>query len=305
MGLRPSLNCGNFFNMPLLSSPRIAYLGPPGTYSEAAAEAYAQHFTQPGNPNIQLCPYPSIFQTLEAVAQGKVEIAVVPVENSIQGGVTITLDAFWQLKGLQIQQALILPIAHVFISLASDVSEIKTVYSHPQALAQCQQWLEKSLKNIQLIPTNSTTEALQHLGNDQTAGAISSERAAQLYSLPILADSISDYPENCTRFWIVSLQPSPGGNHTSLGFSVPANVPGTLVKPLQIFAKRQINLSRIESRPTKRSLGDYLFFMDIEANALEPSIQSAFVELKSYTKVLKIFGSYDIITPLKGCIKSR
>ena len=209
----------------------------------------------------------------------------------------MTLDAFWQLQGLQIQQALILPICHVFISLATDLSTIETIYSHPQALAQCQQWLEKNLPNIQLIPTNSTTEALQYLSQEPTAGAISSQRAAKLYNLPILAHSISDYSENCTRFWAVSLQPSPGGDQTSLGFSVPANVPGALVKPLEVFAKRQINLSRIESRPTKRALGDYLFFIDIEANALEPSIQSAFNELKSYTNTLKIFGSYDIIVP--------
>lgn len=282
-------------NMPLLPSPTIAYLGPPGTYSEAAAEAYAQH-CHSQNDGIKLCPYPSIFQTLEAVAQGEVEIGVVPVENSIQGSVTMTLDALWQIGRLQIQQALVLPIAHVFISQAKQLSEIKTVYSHPQALAQCQQWLENHLSQIQLIPTNSTTEALQHLANEPTVGAISSEQAAQLYQLPILAHSISDYPENCTRFWVVSLQPSPGGSHTSLGFTVPANIPGALVKPLQIFATREINLSRIESRPTKRSLGDYLFFIDIEANALDPLVQAAFVELKSYTETLKVFGSYEIIS---------
>ncbi|MGB3534120.1 MAG: prephenate dehydratase [Microcoleaceae cyanobacterium] len=280
--------------MPLLQSPTIAYLGPPGTYSEAAAEAYAQRSCPPGQ--IQLCPYPSIFQTLEAVALGKVEIGVVPVENSIQGSVTITLDALWQIEQLQIQHALILPIAHVFISQANLLSEIKTVYSHPQALAQCQQWLEHHLSNIQLIPTNSTTEALQHLTTEKTAGAISSERAAQLYQLPVLADAISDYPENCTRFWVVSLRPSSGGSHTSLAFSVPANIPGALVKPLQTFACRNINLNRIESRPTKRSLGDYVFFIDIAANALDASVQSALMELKSYTKILKVFGSYDIIS---------
>jgi prephenate dehydratase len=281
--------------MPLLQSPTIAYLGPAGTYSEAAAETYAQQ-SYPQNDQIQLCPYPSIFQTLQAVAQGEVDIGVVPVENSIQGSVTITLDVLWQLARLQIQQALVLPIAHVFISPAKQLTQIKTVYSHPQALAQCQQWLEHHLSNIQLIPTNSTTEALQHLATETTAGAISSERAAKLYQLPVLADKISDYPENCTRFWVVSLRPSPGGNHTSLGFSVPANIPGTLVKPLQIFATRNINLSRIESRPTKRSLGDYVFFVDIEANTTDPFVQSALVELKSHTETIKVFGSYDIIS---------
>lgn len=285
--------------MPVLQPSKIAYLGPAGTYSEAAAETYAKG-NHPQNHPIQLCPYPSIFQTLQAVAQGEVDIGVVPVENSIQGSVTMTLDGLWLLEQLQIQQALVLPIAHVFISQAKQLSDIKTVYSHPQALAQCQQWLEQHLSNIQLIPTNSTTEALQHLTTETSAGAISSERAAQLYQLPILANKISDYPENCTRFWVVSLCASPGGNHTSLAFSVPANIPGTLVKPLQIFATRNINLSRIESRPTKRSLGDYVFFIDIEANTTDSAVQSALVELKSHTETIKVFGSYDIALHLSS-----
>ncbi|HAJ63478.1 MAG TPA: prephenate dehydratase, partial [Cyanobacteria bacterium UBA8543] len=144
-------------------------------------------------------------------------------------------------------------------------------------------------------PTNSTTEALQDVDKDLTVGAISSERAAQLYNLPILASGINDYPDNCTRFWVVGKQPSPGGSHTSLAFSLPANVPGALVNPLQVFASRGINMSRIESRPTKRSLGEYLFFIDLEADASQPSVQKALSELASHTEVLKILGSYSVL----------
>jgi prephenate dehydratase len=147
---------------------------------------------------------------------------------------------------------------------------------------------------VQRVPTNSTTEALEHLNEDLTAGAIASQRAALLYDLPILASAINDYPDNSTRFWVLGEQPSAGGSHTSLAFSTPANVPGALVAPLQVFASRGINMSRIESRPTKRSLGEYLFFIDLEANAFQASVQVALSELASHTEILKIFGSYDV-----------
>ena len=274
----------------------IAHLGPTGTNAETAALIYAQQVKQQTSVEASLHPYASNAQTLKALAQGEVEIAVVPVENSIEGTVSVTLDTLWQLDWLKIQQAIVLPIRHALISLATDVQLIKTVYSHPQALAQCQEWLGINLPTAQLVPTNSTTEPLQHLEADLTASVISSQRAANLYNLPILAYPINDYPDNCTRFWVMSQHSGPGGEHTSLAFSVGANAPGALVKPLQIFADRNINLSKIESRPTKRSLGDYLFFIDIEANLDANAVQSALLELAACTETLKIFGSYAIST---------
>jgi prephenate dehydratase len=257
----------------------IAHLGPPGTNTEAAAIKYADWLMQTTGEKSLLCPYPSNAQTLQAVAAGQTSIAVVPVENSIEGSVTVTLDLVWQLDQLRIQQALVLPISHALVSCATTIQTIQTVYSHPQALAQCQDWLEKYLPSVQLLATSSTTEALQHLKGNLTTAAIASQRAAELYALPVLAHPINDYPDNCTRFWVMGLQPSPGGNYTSLAFSVPANVPGALVKPLNIFAERKLNLSRIESRPTKRSLGDYLFFIDIEADIKQPPVLTALEEL--------------------------
>jgi prephenate dehydratase len=276
----------------------IAHLGPPGTYAEVAALVAAHGLNQATGQDTLLCPYPSIAQTLKAVAQGQAQWAVVPVENSIEGGVTMTLDALWQLDQLHIQQGLVLPITHALISRAVDICAIQTVYSHPQGLAQCQLWLEKSLPTAQLIATNSTTEGLQHLDRDRTSAVISSQRAAELHNLPILAYPINDHPDNCTRFLIMSREPSPGGRHTSLAFSVKANQPGVLVKPLQIFAERNINLSRIESRPTKRSLGDYVFFLDLEADRRDPITQTALTELATCTEILKIFGSYDMLPKL-------
>ncbi|HEY9726645.1 MAG TPA: prephenate dehydratase [Chroococcales cyanobacterium] len=273
----------------------IAYLGPPGTYTEAAALAYVRTLAKETPRESLLCPYPSIAQALRAVAQSHVALAVIPVENSIEGSVAVTLDTLWQLDTLQIQQALVLPIRHALLSQASTLELIRTVYSHPQALAQCQGWLETFLPSVQLVPTNSTTEALQYLNEDLTTGAIASERAAQLYNLPILASGINDYPDNSTRFWVMSLQPSAGGSHTSLAFSTPANVPGALVAPLQVLASRGINMSRIESRPTKRSLGEYLFFVDIEADTSQETVQAALSELAAYTEIFKIFGSYNVL----------
>ena len=280
----------------------IAHLGPSGTYAELAALYYVSWLTKNTKIEASLCPYPSIFQTLCSVAKGESDLAVVPVENSIQGGVTVTLDTLWQLDNLQIQLALVVPITHSLISRSESLDSIETVYSHPQALAQCQKWLEEHLPKVQLVPTNSTTEGLEKLENLQSA-AISSLRAAQLYNLPTLANGINDYPENCTRFWVVS-QPGNTPNHeilkntafyTSLAFSVPANLPGVLVKPLQVFANQDINLSKIESRPTKRSLGEYLFFMDLEADVSSNKMQSALTELSNYTEILKIFGSYNVL----------
>ncbi|MEC4982513.1 MAG: prephenate dehydratase [Oscillatoria sp. PMC 1068.18] len=273
----------------------IAYLGPSGTYAEAAALAYANWLKTETKQESLLCPYPSIAQTLHSVTEQQADIAVVPVENSIQGNVASTLDTVWELDGLQIQHALVLPVEHALLSHAKSLTDLETVYSHPQALGQCQKWLERLGAKVQLVPTNSTTEALQYLDKELTAAAIASIRASQLYNLPILASDINDYPDNCTRFWVLGLSRLTSGSYISLAFSVPANVPGALVKPLSVFAQREINLTRIESRPTKRSLGEYLFFIDLEGNGEKTSTQAALQELTAYTEVLKIFGNYDIL----------
>lgn len=279
--------------------PSIAYLGPPGTYAESAALLYVNlRYSNLGDrlDNSQLCPYPTISQAMRAAAAGEVDVVVAPVENSIQGGVTMTLDSIWQWDKLQIQQALELPINHALISLASGINEIKVVYSHPQALAQCQQWLERFLPQVQIIPTDSTTEGLKFVANDPTIAVISSQRAAELHELPILAAPINDYPDNCTRFWVLGLTaPTTRGTHTSLAFSTKQNnMPGALVRPLSVFADRNINMSRIESRPAKKTLGDYIFFIDIEAAVEEERVQSALHELLEFTETLKVFGSYAI-----------
>ncbi len=280
----------------------LAYLGPTGTYTEAAALAYCNWLERSSGHKGKLVPHPSISQTLQALLVGNSHVAVIPIENSIQGSVTVSLDSFWEQDKFQVQQALVLPIHHALISRGIGLAQIKTVYSHPQALAQCRHWLEGQLPDVTLHSTNSTAEALQYLDNPQV-GAIASERAAQLYDLPILAHAINDHRDNCTRFWVVrpsdrdlDLPQAPGGSYLSLAFSLPQNAPGALLNPLQVLANYGINMTRIESRPTKRLLGEYLFFVDVEAPEDEAILHEAIAHLSKFTEILKVFGCYTVLT---------
>jgi prephenate dehydratase len=274
----------------------VAYLGPAGTYSEMAALRYLQLCDRDlDGDSARICPYPTILQAIAAAEHGQVDIAIVPVENSIQGGVTMTLDSLWQSESLQIQQAIVLPIAHALITRAQNLAEIKVVYSHPQGLAQCQQWLDRYLPTVQQIATDSTADGVHLVAKDETVAAIASQRAAEIYKLPILEYPINDQPDNCTRFLILGrTAPTTKGTHSALAFSLKRNMPGALVKPLLVFADRHINMSRIESRPTKRSLGEYIFFIDIEAPIDDPNFSEALQELRGVTENLKILGSYAI-----------
>ena len=146
-----------------------------------------------------------------------------------------------------------------------------------------------------IIPTNSTTEAIQILDREGNSAAIASPRAAKLYNVPILIQPINDYPDNCTRFWIMALTSHPQGERMSLAFQV-LDQPGALVKPLEVFAKRQLNLSRIESRPTKISLGEYIFFIDLEINPDQQHLIAATLEeLTNYTDAIEVFGAYQVV----------
>ncbi|MEL7332077.1 MAG: prephenate dehydratase [Cyanobacteria bacterium J06560_2] len=273
----------------------IAYLGPKGTFSDFAAETYA---SSRKDISSELKAYPTIAQAIRAAEQGEVDFCVVPVENSIGGGVMVTLDTLWELETLQIQQAFTLPIQQAFISRAKEISQVKTVYSHPQALSQCRNWLTEHLPEVKLVPVSSTTEALPIVKEEMSAGAIASSWGARIYELPILKHPINDYADNYTRFWVLGKQPAQSGQYTSLAFSLPTNEPGALLKPLQLFSALNINMSRIESRPTKRLLGEYVFFIDVEADASDPTMKTALELLKMHTEALKYLGSYSL-TPIK------
>ncbi len=269
----------------------IAHLGPTGTFSELAAAAFANNF-EPDTTALKA--YSTIAQAIYATVEGETQFCVVPVENSIGGGVTITLDTLWEVEDIHVQQSFTLPVQHALISEANSVGDIQTIYSHPQALAQCREWLAKHLPKVDLVRASSTAEPLPKLKQDASAGAIASPWGAKIYDLPVLAHPINDYADNYTRFWILGRQPSTGGQYTSLAFSLVSNEPGALLKPLQLFSALNINMSRIESRPTKRSLGDYIFFVDVEANANDPTMKTALEVLELHTAQLKVFGSYDL-----------
>jgi prephenate dehydratase len=282
----------------------IAHLGPAGTYAEQAAAAYAHWLSHRfGCESPVLCPESSITQCLFAVAERAVSLAVVPVENSIEGGVTFTLDTLWQVPDLLIHQAFVIPIQHCLVTRATQLAAIATVLSHPQALGQCRLWLAQHLPQAELRPTNSTTEALGAVDQNPTLAAIASQRAATLYHLPWLRDNIQDHPDNCTRFWVIRHQQTqdipmrnePDQHYASLAFSVPQNIPGALVKTLAIFADRSINLSRIESRPAKTLLGDYVFFLDAEVDEQSERFQLALAALAPLTETLKVLGGYSIV----------
>lgn len=270
----------------------IAHLGPSGSYSELAATNYAHWLKVHHGTATILKSYSTIPKAIQAAATGETDAAVVPIENSIGGSVRDTLDMLWELDTLKIQNNLVIPIHHALLSQSARLDNIKTVYSHPQALSQCQKWLAANLPNAVQIATSSTTEALPRISNDKTLAAISPLWAAKLYNLPTLADPINDTPDNATRFWVLGQYNTQQGSHTSLAFRLPDNTPGALLKPLQLFATQGINMSRIESRPTKLALGDYRFFIDIEASLDDPNTQAALQLLQNCTRSLKIFGSY-------------
>ncbi|MCS6958749.1 MAG: prephenate dehydratase [Pseudanabaenaceae cyanobacterium SKYGB_i_bin29] len=271
---------------------KLAFLGPAGTWSETVALIYQELHPE---SDWQLCPHTTIPQVLKSVAIGECSLAIVPVENSVEGSVTTTLDGMWQWEELQIHQAIILPIRHALISCATTIQNVQVVYSHRQALSQCEQWLEQHLAHAHRIATHSTTDMLPQVQQDAKVAVIASPRAASLHNLPVLACPINDYGDNCTCFWVLAREPSPHpGKKTSLAFSV-LDRPGSLVAALELFALQGINLSRIESRPSKRGLGEYIFFVDVEASLQDRGMQITLKALQKITETLKVFGSYDII----------
>ncbi len=281
-----------YFSDPDVASTTVAYLGPAGTYTEAAAQDFCG-YAQLGS----LQPYPTIVATLEAVVTGSADWGVVPVENSIEGGVAMTLDTLWRLDPLHIHHALMLPIRHCLIGNTPDwdPSQITEIHSHPQALGQCQTWLRTHLPQATLVGSRSTAAALDQIKDQPHRLAIASQRAAQLYQLPILASPINDHPDNSTRFWVVSQTPSTTGSVTSLAFSLPDNVPGALLRPLQLLAAEGLNLSRIESRPTKKVAGTYVFFIDIEHPHLPHLPANVLSQLGSIAETLKHLGCYHLL----------
>ena len=270
---------------------RIAFLGPAGTYGEQAAMGLAalEQIEQP-----RFLPQVGIRAVVKALADGNCEAAVVPVENSVEGGVTACLDALWEHPELRVARALVLPIRHALLG-SGPLEGVSEVLSHPQALAQCSQWLADQLPTALQLPTSSTAEAARMVAGSRFRAAIASLKAAREHGLEVLAYPINDVPGNCTRFLLLERgERSLEGPLASLAFSLQANQPGALLQALACFAHRGLNMSRIESRPSKREMGEYIFFVDLDLPQGAAPLQQALEELRPLCEHLVVFGAYPL-----------
>jgi len=260
---------------------QVAYLGPKGTYAEKAAHILTKlaDFQSP-----IFVPCNGLHSVIKSIAYNNCDAAVVPIENSVEGGVTATLDALWKFPEIFINKAIVLPIKHALIS-DGELSIISEVLSHPQALAQCSEWLSENLPNAIPLPTNSTSEAVKMVKGSKFRAAIGSKSLTQIEGLKELAFPINDVPGNCTRFVLLSKESNYDvANVASFAFSLISNKPGALLKALNYIADYRFNMSKIESRPSKRELGEYVIYVDLEINN-KTSIES-YLELKKDLKPL-------------------
>ncbi len=267
---------------------KIAYLGPPGTFSEEAALKY--------NEKAQLLPFSSIPAVAAAVDTGIAEEGVVAIENSLEGSVTDTLDLLIHESKLLIRQELVLPVEHhLLVRPGTEALEIKVIFSHPQALAQCRRFLERCFSQAEMMAALSTAAAVEQMMSSSTpAAAIGTHRAAQLYGAQTLARSIQDFSPNVTRFVVLARNdhPQTGRDKTSLCFSFGEDRPGLLYGVIREFAECSINLVKVESRPSKESLGKYIFLVDLEGHRQDPSTKQVLEKVQAKTSLFKVFGSY-------------
>ncbi len=264
---------------------KVAFFGPKATFTHLAA---MQQF----GLSAELVPQKSIPAVFEEVGKGRAQYGVVPVENSTEGMVSHTLDMFME-SDLKINAEVLLEIHHYLLSRTGRLEDIKKVYSHLQPIAQCREWLAENLPNIPVVDVASTAVAAQIVSEDYTAAAIASELAASMYDLKIVRERIEDQVNNFTRFLVIGkkLAESSGEDKTSLMFSVKDEV-GILYRMLEPFAKRGINLSKIESRPLKKKAWEYIFFLDLMGHIADPVIAEAVQELKQCCQFVKVLGSY-------------
>jgi chorismate mutase/prephenate dehydratase len=266
-------------------SPAIAYLGPEGTYTHQAA------FRLHGRDAL-LLPGEGLEEVFNLVESGRCVRGVVPVENSIEGSVRQTLNLLHR-SPLIIQAEVLLRIRHQLLSKAPRIEEIRRLYSHPMALAQCRKWIKQNLPGVSLSESGSTALAAKAASSDPTSGAIGGEPCARLYGLEPLASDIGDHPDNVTRFLGLGKTPAPLGmrNKTSVLFLV-KHEPGSLFRMLEPIAKRSINMTRIESLPLRTRHWEYLFYLDMEGHEIEPDVAETLKEMGDRSLRLRRLGSY-------------
>jgi prephenate dehydratase len=269
---------------------RIAYLGPAGTFSEEAALIYAAD-------GDELIPFASFPALTSAVETDIADSAVLPIENSIEGSVSMTVDLLIHETELQICREIVVPVHHCLVAApGATITDIKTVHSHPQALGQCRRFIERCLPHAHQSAALSTAGAVETVsqGSDMTVAAIGTARAAALYGGTVLARNIEDNHLNVTRFVALAQRDhAPTGNDkTSLTVTVRSNVPGSLHAVLDELAADTIQMTKLESRPAKGVLGEYYFLIDIEGHRLDPKIATALERMRAKCDIFKVFGSY-------------
>lgn len=279
--------------MNIFNAEKLYFLGPEGTYAQQAMKQFIKDNNIKANKIIPLKPITAILQSIDS---DKNAMAVLPIENSIEGIVRETIDNLIKLKDkdIKIISETVIPISHCLISQSKNISDIKHILSHPQALGQCSDFICKNFKGIDVVETSSTSEAARiakEKGGEYAA--IASSLAAKIFNMNILAEQINDEKDNKTRFILLArgYYPTSATGKTSVFFAV-KNEPGSLVNVLNVFHQYNINLLYIESRPSKKKMGEYNFCVDLEGYITDENIQEAIKSIKKITKTVIITGSY-------------
>ncbi|MEA2015899.1 MAG: prephenate dehydratase [Actinomycetota bacterium] len=270
---------------------KISYLGPPGTFTEEALDASIKD-----PDSVEKISFASVVEVIKSVDRGNADGGLVPIENSIEGSVNITQDILAFESEAKIVGEIVIPVRHSLIGKGKKkLNNIKKIISHPHATAQCRKFLSANLKGAEIVAANSTAEAVRILKreNDDVA-AIGTKTAAKIYNLEIIEKDIEDNKDNKTRFVFIgnSIQPRTGNDRTSIVCFLKEDRPGSLYNILREFAKREINLTRLESRPAKKNLGDYVFMIDIEGHLHNDNVFNVIEVLRRSVYIVKILGSY-------------
>jgi prephenate dehydratase len=278
---------------------QVAYFGPAGTFTEEAL------LTQPDLAAADRTPFTPVPEVIAAVERGDADGGVVPIENMIEGSVSVTLDTLAFDSDLLIQREIDLPVSlNLCARPGVGLGEIRTVVSFPHALAQCRGYMANKLPGAEGRASNSTSDAAREVAKSKRTdlAAICNALAAEIYGLDVLATDVEDHPENQTRFVLVGRGvPGPTGHDkTSIVCFQRADRPGSLLSILQEFAARAINLSKMESRPTKRGLGDYCFFMDFDGHVSDEVVADALRNLAAKQAEVKFLGSYPVAGPVEA-----
>lgn len=269
-----------------LEAPQsIAYLGPEGTFTQ---QAVFKHFGH----SVETLPLNAIDEIFREVEAGGADFGVVPVENSTEGVINHTLDLFIRSE-LKICGEVRIRVHHHLLSKQGDLSKVKRVVSHQQSLAQCREWLDANLPNIERATVSSNAEAARQAAEDPSLAAIAGESAAEIYGLNKLASNIEDEPDNTTRFLVIGkLETRPSGRDKTSIMISSKNKPGALYDLLGAIARHGINMTRIESRPSRQAAWEYVFFLDLEGHAAESPVREAVHELERESALFRILGSY-------------